>query len=125
MALRDFLYPHLEVQLILARALDVDEIQAAKGTISKEYQEIATRITIASKDAQRLNLKEGDRVEVSSEIGSVVVKAKLQDNQPEGLVVMQPSPWSFNVIEKMVPSQGTMVIIRPSNEPITSIEKLP
>ncbi len=125
MALRDFLYPQLEVQLILARALDVDEVQAAKGSLSKEYQEVAARITISSRDAQRLNLKEGDRVEVRSEIGHVVVRAKLLETQPEGMVVMQPSPWAFAVIQAMVPSQGTKVIIKPSKGPVTSIDKFP
>ncbi len=125
MALRDFLYPHLEVRLVLARALDVDEAQASKGSLSKEYQECAARITISSRDAQRLNLEEGHLVDVNSDIGQVTVKAKLQENQPEGMVVMPPSPWSFAVIEAMVPSQGTMVIIKPSKGPITPIQNLP
>ena len=125
LALRDFLYPYLEVQLILARALDVDEVQAAKGSLSKEYQEVAARITVASRDAQRLNLKEGKKVEVSSKAGSVVVRVKLHENQPEGMVIMQPSPWAFAVIQKIVPSQGTQVIITPTKKPITSIKQLP
>ncbi len=125
MALRDFLYPHLEVQLILARALDVDELQAGQGSLSKEYQERAARITIASRDAQRLNLADGEKVEVSSKIGSVVVVAKLHEKQPEGIVVMQPGPWAFAVVESMVPSQGTQVIIKSTKRPITPIEKLP
>jgi formylmethanofuran dehydrogenase subunit D len=125
MALRDFLYPHLEVRLVLARALDVDEAQASKGSLSKEYQECAARITISSRDAQRLNLGEDHLVEVNSDIGQVTVRAKLRENQPEGMVVMPPSPWAFAVIEVMVPSQGTMVIIKPSKGPITPIQNLP
>ena len=125
MGLRDFLYPQLEVQLVLARALDVDEAHASQGSLSKKYQECAARITISSRDAQRLNLEEGHLVDVISDIGQVTVRVKLQVNQPEGMVVMAPSPWAFAVIEAMVPSQGTMIIIKPSKGPITPIGNLP
>lgn len=125
MGLRDFLYPQLEVRLVLARVLDVDEAHVSQGSLSKSYQECAARITISSRDAQRLNLEEGHLVEVNSDNGQVVVRAKLQENQPEGMVVMPPSPWAFAVIEAMVPSQGTMVTIKPSKGKITPIDKLP
>jgi formylmethanofuran dehydrogenase subunit D len=125
MALRDFLYPQLEVRLLLARALDVDEVQVSRGTLSKEYEEVAARITISIRDAQRLGIKEGNFIEVSSETGSVIVRTQVKDKQPEGIVVMQPSPWAFAVIESMVPSQGTEVIIKPSKGPITSSMDLP
>ncbi|MFW9984827.1 MAG: molybdopterin dinucleotide binding domain-containing protein [Candidatus Odinarchaeota archaeon] len=125
MALRDFLYPQLEVRLLLARALDVDEVQASQGTLSKEYEKVAARITISVRDAQRLGIKEGNFIEVSSEVGNVVVRTQLKENQREGIVVMQPSPWAFAVIESMVSSQGTEVIIKPSKGPITSSTDLP
>ncbi|MFW9831439.1 MAG: molybdopterin dinucleotide binding domain-containing protein [Candidatus Thorarchaeota archaeon] len=125
MALRDFLYPHIEVQLILARALDVDVAQVGGGMLSREYQNAAAQITISSRDALRLNLQEGHFVEVQSKTGTIIVKAHLKENQPEGIVLMQPSPWAFAVIEKMVPSQGTKVLIKPSKGPITPIETLP
>ena len=125
MALRDFLYPQLEVRLLLARALDVDEVQVSQGSLSKEYEEVAARITISVRDAQRLGIKEGNFIEVSSEVGNVIVRTQLKENQPEGIVVMQPSPWAYAVIESMVPSQGTEVIIKPSKGPITPSSKLP
>jgi formylmethanofuran dehydrogenase subunit D len=125
MGLRDFLYPQLEVQLILARALDVDEAHAAHGSLAKKYQEVAARINIASRDAQRLNLEVGDHVEVSSNIGSVVVVTEIQEEQPEGMAVMHPGPWAFAVIEVMVPSQGTRVTIKSSKDAVTTIDQLP
>ena len=125
MTLRDFLYPQLEVRLLLARALDVDEAQASQGTLSKEYEKVAARITISARDAQRLGIKEGNFIEVSSKAGNVIVRTQLKENQPEGIVVMQPSPWAYAVIESMVSSQGTEVIIKPSKGPITSSTKLP
>ena len=125
MALRDFLYPQLEVRLLLARALDVDEVQVSQGSLSKEYEEVAARITISVRDAQRLGIKEGNFIEVSSEVGNVIVRTQLKENQPEGIVVMQPSPWAYAVIESMVPSQGTEEIIKPSKGPITPSSKLP
>ncbi len=124
MALRDFLYPYLEVRLILARALDVDMVQVGKGTLSKEYQEIAAQALISNKDAQRLNIKTGDFVELESRTGKVVVAAQVKDNQPEGLIVMQPSPWAFAVIESISSSQGTKVTIKPSKGSVTLIHDL-
>lgn len=124
MALRDFLYPHLEVTLILARALDVDEAQAGFGSLSNEYQQVAARIRISPRDAQRLNLKEGNHVMVSSDTGKVVVVAEIQSDQPEGMVVMHPAPWAFALIKAMIPSQGTEVTIKPSTEPVTPIDQL-
>lgn len=125
MGLRDFLYPQLEVQLVLARALDVDGVQLGKGTLTPEYQKLAARIKVAPGDARRLNLTEGTNLAVESKTGQVVVMVRIQENQPEGIVVMQPGPWAFAVIDSMETSQGTTVIIKPSQEPITSIQKLP
>ncbi len=125
MALRDFLYPQLEVRLLLARALDADKVQASQGTLSKEYEKVVARITIAVRDAQRLGIKEGSFIEVRSKVGNVIVRTQLKENQPEGIVVMQPSPWAFAVIESMVSSQGTEVIIKPSKGPITASTDLP
>jgi len=96
-----------------------------KGTLSPEYQELAARIKVAPGDAKRLNLQEGDYTEVSSKPGQVVVRVCIIENQPEGIVVMQPGPWSFAVIDSMGTSQGTVVVIKPSKGPITSIQDLP
>ena len=125
MGLRDFLYPQLEVRLVLARSLDVDEVQLGKGTLTPEYQELAARIKVASEDARRLNLTEGANLAVESKTGQVVVMVRIQENQPEGIVVMQPGPWAFAVIDSTETSQSTTVIIKPSQEPITSIQSLP
>jgi formylmethanofuran dehydrogenase subunit D len=55
----------------------------------------------------------------------VIVKAQIKEQQPEGIVVMPPSPWAFAVVETMVPSQGIDVIIKPSKGPITPSTNLP
>ena len=125
MALRDFLYPQLEVRLLLARALDVDEAQVSQGTLSKEYEKEAARITISTRDAQRLGMKENNYLEVSSNAGRVIERTQIKEKQPEGIVVMQPRPWAFAVIESMIPSQGTEVTIKPIKGPITSPKDLP
>lgn len=125
MGLRDFLYPQLEVRLILARALDVDAAQMGSGTLTPEFQELAARIKVASGDAKRLNLEEGTNLEIKSNSGQVVVSVRIEENQPEGIVVMQPGPWAFTVIESMETSQSTKVVIKPSQEPVTSIQDLP
>lgn len=125
MGLRDFLYPQLEVRLILARALDVDLVQAGQGSLSKEYKDVAARISVSEKDAQRLGIKENSRVEVHSTTGKVIVSTRIDEKAPEGIVVMQPSPWSFALIPASLPYQGITVTIKPTKAKITKIDELP
>ncbi|MDO8056420.1 MAG: molybdopterin dinucleotide binding domain-containing protein [Candidatus Hermodarchaeota archaeon] len=125
MGLRDFLYPQLEVRLIIARALDADAAQMGTGTLSPEFQELAARIKVAPGDAKRLNLQDGASIEVNSKTGQVVVRVQIEEEQPEGIVVMQPGPWAFAVIDSMQSSQNTKVVIKPSQDAVTSIQELP
>lgn len=125
MGLRDFLYPQLEVRLIIARALDADAAQIGRGSLSPEYQDQAARIKVAPGDAKRLNLQEGANIEVNSKTGQVVVQVRIEEKQPEGIIVMQPGPWAFAVINSMQTSQNTKVVIKPSQDPVTSIQELP
>ena len=114
----------LKLKLILARALDVD-IAAVHGTCSKEYQEMAAKITVSIKDAQRLGLKDNSPVQISSKTSQVVVRAKLDDKTPEGLAVMQPSPWANALLPPTPPHQGTPIILKLTKAAITSIDKFP
>ena len=125
MALRDFLYPQLEVKLVLARALDVDRVQVCQGTLTKEYQDVAARITVGTKDAQRLGITMKSRIEVQSKHGLIVVRAQIDDKTPEGLVVMPPSPWANALLPSALPHQGVSVIIKSTKAPITKIHRLP
>ena len=125
MVLREFLYPSLELRLVLARALDVDMVVAAQGTLSKVYQKMAARLTLSKLDAQRLGLKEGEAIEVKSKNGKIVVRACLSEKTPEGLAVMPPSAWANALLSNAPPYQGIPISIKPTKKPITRVEKLP
>lgn len=124
MALREFLYPSLELRLILARSLEVD-VAAVQGTLSTAYQEAAARITISKVDAQRLNLKEGTPIQVASKHGQVVVRLHIDEDAPEGLAIMPPSPYSHALLPPTPPHQGITVTLKSTTNPPTSLEDLP
>jgi len=125
MGLREYLYPALELKLVLARSLDVDSAAAGQGTLSKAYQEAVARVTLSTRDAQHLGLKEGTPVQVASKSGQVVVRAHLDTNASDGLAVMAPSPYASALLGASPPYQGTSVTVKPATGPITSLKALP
>ena len=124
MALQEFLYPSLELRLILARSLEVD-LAAAQGTLSPTYQEAAARITLSVVDAKRLNLKEGAPVQVASKHGQVVVRLHIDEDTPEGLAIMPPTPYSHALLPPTPPHQRVTITIKSTTKPPTPIEELP
>ncbi len=125
MALRDFLYPSLELSLVLARSLTVDKIASLHGTASNAFQNVAANITLNLLDGQRLGLHEGDAVEVSSKTRQVVVQVQLDEVTPEGMAMMPPSPWAFALVTEDEVSQGIAITVKPTKNTITPFESLP
>ncbi len=124
-ALRDFLYPTLELKLVLARRLDVDTAAAKHGTLSATYREVAARIRLSTPDAQRLNVKAGDTVQVKSKTGEVVVQVHVDDKTPEGVAIMSPGPYANTLLPTSLPHQGTPITIKPVDAAVTLVEELP
>jgi formylmethanofuran dehydrogenase subunit D len=125
LALRDFLYPSIELSLILARSFTVDKIASLHGTASDAFQNVAARILLNPRDMQRLGLSEGDAVEVSSKTKLVIVQVQLDEATPEGLGVMPPSPWVFALITESKITQGTTITVKPTKKTITPFDSLP
>ncbi len=53
MALGDFLFPHADLKLIVARSFETD-VESVKGKFSTEYQDIAALVRMNKGDLQRL-----------------------------------------------------------------------
>lgn len=123
--LREFLYPTLELGLVLARRLDVDTAAAKHGTLSPAYQEAAARIKLSVLDAQRLDVKEGEAIQVTSKTGEVVVQVHIDDKTPEGLAIMSPGPYANALLPAALPHQGIRVAIKPIDGAVTRVEELP
>lgn len=125
MGLREYLYPALELKLVLARSLDVDSAAVAQGTLSKAYQEAVARVTLSARDAQHLGLKEGATVQVASKTGQVVVRAHIGPDASDGLAVMAPSPYASALLGASPPYQGMSVTVKPATGGVTPLKTLP
>ncbi len=128
MALGDFLFPNVELQLIIVRSYKSD-IESAKDVISKDYKTEAATVRLNSKDMQRLSVKEGYNVKLNSKNGTVIVKGIIDDKTPEGSAVMPHGPWAMSLVaipENNSPPKlsGISVTASRSDESITSIETL-
>ena len=98
MALGDFLFPHAELKLVIARSFEID-IEAVSDKTSKEYLGLAARVLLDDGDMKRLNLKDGDGVKIESKTASIVVQAVTNKRQSEGLAVMPYSPWAMALVD--------------------------
>ncbi|MFX0107216.1 MAG: molybdopterin dinucleotide binding domain-containing protein [Candidatus Hodarchaeota archaeon] len=128
MALGDFLFPHIELKLVIARSFEVD-IEAVSDKTSKEYQDLAARVVIEEGDMKRLSLKDGASVLVTSEVSSVVVRAFSATRSSEGLAIMPPSAWSMALVpippENSPPQlHGISVTLKGTKEKVTTLDSL-
>lgn len=124
-ALREFLYPTLELKLILARRLDADTAAAKHGVLSPAYREAAAKIILSVPDAQRLDVKDGDAVQVTSKTGEVVVLVHIDDKTPGGLAIMSPGPYANALLPASLPHQGISITLKSTDSAVTLVEKLP
>ncbi|MFX1561993.1 MAG: molybdopterin dinucleotide binding domain-containing protein [Promethearchaeota archaeon] len=125
MALREYLYPSLELKLVIVRSLDVDISLMKYGSESKEYEKAASWISLCPRDANRLGLKEGNAVQITSANGKVVVNIRVEEELSEGLAVMATGPWANALLPSKPPHQGITITLKTTKEPVTSPDELP
>ena len=128
MALGDFLFPHVELKLIIARSFQAD-VESAKDILSKEFFDSAARVRLSIGDFQRLGLKDGGHASIESKAGSVVLVAYGDEAVPEGSVVIPYGPWGLSLVavpENGTPPQlhGVSVTVTRSDDEVTPLETL-
>ncbi|MFW9793818.1 MAG: molybdopterin dinucleotide binding domain-containing protein [Candidatus Thorarchaeota archaeon] len=128
MALGDFLFPHADLKLIVARSFETD-VEAVKDMLSSEYQESAAIVRLNKADFQRLGLKDGKSASVKTKAGSIVVKAFGDDKVPEGSAVIPHGPWAMALVsvpENEEPPQihGVSVTVTRTDDKVTSLDEL-
>jgi formylmethanofuran dehydrogenase subunit D len=128
MALGDFLFPHADLKLVVARSFETD-VESEKDKYSSEYQESAAMIRLNKADLQRLGLKDGTSANVKAKAGSIVVKAFSDDKIPEGTAVIPHGPWAMALVS--VPDDdsppkihGVSVTVTRSDDKVTSLDEL-
>jgi formylmethanofuran dehydrogenase subunit D len=128
MALGDFLFPHLELKLVIAHSFEVD-IEAEKDKRSKEYQDMAARASFSKSDFQKLGIKENGSVTIKSDTAKVVVSGFIDERLEEGVTSMPRGPWAFSLVA--VPADGSppkmhgiQVTATKTDEKVTSLDSL-
>ncbi|MHA1924980.1 MAG: molybdopterin dinucleotide binding domain-containing protein [Candidatus Thorarchaeota archaeon] len=128
MALGDFLFPHLDLKLVIAHSFEVD-IEGKKDKISDEYRNLAARAYFSKSDFQRLGIKEGGSVNIKSGTAQVVVSGFIDERLEDGVASMPRGPWALSIVA--VPSDGSppkihgiKVTATRTDDKVTSLDSL-
>ena len=128
MALGDFLFPHADLKLIVARSFEAD-VEAVKDILSKEFLDSAARVRLNKGDLQRLGLKDGGHASIRSKAGNIVLVAYGDEKVPEGSAVVPYGPWALALVS--VPKDdsppqlhGVSVTVTRSDDEVTPLETL-
>jgi formylmethanofuran dehydrogenase subunit D len=119
----------MKVTLISGRTAN-QGIGLEEGKLSKKYFESVNHIQICPEDSEILNLKERDRVKVTTKHGSVNVTWKSEKGLNPGIVFFPYGPWANQVYSSSTDSTGMPLMkgipatIEPTDDRILSIEEI-
>ena len=121
----------LRVTLVTGRTID-QGVAKEKGKTSKKYFESVAVCFIDPQDLKKLGIKEKTCVHVSTEHGSVVLKALKSARAPHPSTIYIPyGPWANAIVDPesdsigMPSLKGTSAEIKPAGDtPILSLSEL-
>ena len=97
--------PSLEVVLLTGRTRR-QGVGLEAGKLSEIYHEATTQIRLDPADLEKLKIEAGDTVEVTTEHGSVVLRAEAAPRASEGMGFIPYGPWANCVISGDTDSTG-------------------
>ena len=97
--------PSLEVVLITGRTRR-QGVGLEAGKLSDIYFEATTQIRLDPTDLEKLKIEPGDIVEVTTEHGSVVLRAEVAPRASEGIGFIPYGPWANCLISGDTDSTG-------------------
>ena len=121
--------PSIEVILITGRTIRQGS-QIETNRFSKDYADVAAICFMNPDDMAEIGVKEGSNVKVTTEAGSVVVRASAYKGNPRGLAFIPLGPWANAIIPAKTRSTGMpffkdlKAIIEPTDEPILPVEEV-
>ena len=124
-------YPRLKVTLLTGRTIE-QGVGKEQGKTSKEYVDNVSVCYIDANDLKKLGIKDKTNITVSTEYGSVIVKALKSPRGPHvGVVFIPYGPWANAIVNPethgigMPSLKGIPAEIEPSpNKPVLSLELL-
>ncbi len=122
----------MEAEVTIVTFRDIFQYEAGKkGRYTPEYQNLSAQIILDKQDMAKLGVKDGGRVLVENDVGSIIVAAKASEDDPHpGLAFMTNSPWSNHLVrddvcETSIPGFKKIAAnVSPSGEDITKIGDL-
>jgi formylmethanofuran dehydrogenase subunit D len=123
--------PKLRVTLITGRTIE-QGVGKERGKASKDYVESVSVCYMDPEDLKRLGVKEKNNVKVSTDYGSVVVKALKSLRAPHrGVIFIPYGPWANVIVNPethgigMPSFKGIPAEVEPApDKPILSLEEL-
>jgi formylmethanofuran dehydrogenase subunit D len=98
---------------------------------SDEYRNLSAQIILDKQDMANLGLKDGQNVQITNDVGGVVVSVKATDDDPHpGLAFMVDSPWSCQLLKDdfcmsdSPESKGISATVSPSKDSVTQISEI-
>jgi formylmethanofuran dehydrogenase subunit D len=120
----------LEVTLLTGRTIDQGCGKEA-GKLSEEYMENVAVCEMNAEDMKKLGIKDNSNVKVTTEFGSVVLKAKKSKRIKTSSMAFIPyGPWVNQVLASntdgtgMPSLKGVKATVEPSDSEVLSIRKL-
>jgi formylmethanofuran dehydrogenase subunit D len=100
-----------------------------KGRYTDDYRNRSTVLFLDRQDLAGLGIKDGSKVRVENRVGTVVLTAKLADDDShQGIAFMVESPWSNQLLaDDACQASGLRRIsarVTPTNEPATEISEI-
>jgi len=120
----------LRVLIITGRTIN-QGCHKERGKLSKKYAESASICEMSEEDMQKLGIKDGDRIKITTKYGSIVLTARRSKKiQQPGIVFIPYGPWANYVIDSSTEGTGMPLLkglpayIEPTAEEVLSIKEM-
>ncbi len=116
----------MEAVVTIVTFRDIFQYEAGKkGRYSEEYQNLSAQIILDKQDMAKLGTKDGGKVKVENDIGSIIVAAKMSEDDPHpGIAFMTNSPWSNHLVRDDVCDTSIPGFKRITAKVTTSVEEI-
>ncbi len=116
----------MEAVVTIVTFRDIFQYEAGKkGRYSEEYQNLSAQIILDKQDMAKLGTKDGGKVKVENDIGSIIVAAKTSEDDPHpGIAFMTNSPWSNHLVRDDVCDTSIPGFKRITAKVTTSVEEI-
>ncbi len=120
----------MEFILITGRTID-QGCGKEHGKVSEEYLLNVAVCEMSSEDMKRLKIRDGDNVRVTTEAGSVIVKAKKSRRIiTPGVIFIPYGPWANAILNPETEGTGMPLLkglkarVKPTDEAVSSLRDL-